>query len=321
MQESFPHYVIYAPNNGDLVIVSSAHGPVPPLTDAIFRAPRLAASLDRLEIRTIEDLRLRRVGDEGLARVLFAPVLTQVNSDYFPFVDTHASRTLFLNTSAPQLRDLSSATWPIIEMMGGDVKRVPYPVTLAKWGAGERVKDAIRAEHARRYILGELAEPEAVDKVGPAYAAASIFKAMLVDCGGSGAPHPPWDSAVTTATLLGVYLPPEVSAATWQRIEKGTCLTRLDADRREWIALFKAVGAREAPAMAAHAEHLLAAKVDRTPVEIEYLYGAALLGRVASGDREGARGVMASYGEKVPQARREGAELRTLQTFARMSPP
>ena len=48
MRESFPEYVVYAANNGDLIFVASPSGPVPPLTDAVFKMPNAAKLLERL---------------------------------------------------------------------------------------------------------------------------------------------------------------------------------------------------------------------------------------------------------------------------------
>src|SRR5207253_10637998 len=60
MRESFPHLVLYAANNGDLVMVASTSpAAMAPHAD-VFAAPGLAAALDHVEIRRMEYLILRQ---------------------------------------------------------------------------------------------------------------------------------------------------------------------------------------------------------------------------------------------------------------------
>jgi hypothetical protein len=74
----------------------------------------------------------------------------------------------------------------------------------------------------------------------------------------------------------------------WQRILSGKCIGELQEFQRRWLALFRAVAARDASRMAQHASDLLRTQPELGAEAREYLVLAALAGHVASSNNAAA---------------------------------
>ena len=318
MRESFPHLAIYAANGGDVLIIGSAEAPLQPLDGAPLAGEAMQRWLARLEMRGVADLELRRIADGRTAATLFADIVVPANSDYFPIVDIHADRARFLNQEARELIVLGNATLPITEMLDRQPRRRMQPTPVVKWPTSERVREAHIAEHARRFLMGEASASDVRSQVSPHLQHLLNFRLQLIDCKDTTHVRETWDSMLVTATLVNVSLPLEASLAVWDRVVRSACYGGLPADTRRWIELFQAVGRRDAQAMAAIAEELLAGAAVHPAADLEYLYGAAMLGRLAQGDREGARQLVAKYDRKLSGRRREQPAFTYFRNAATM---
>ena len=83
------------------------------------------------------------------------------------------------------------------------------------------------------------------------------------------------------------------------RIAASPCHASLYEFQRRWLALFQAVGARNAPRMAELASQLLATQNELGADAREYLVLAALAGHLASGDKVKALEAWGIYGPTV----------------------
>jgi hypothetical protein len=188
-----------------------------------------------------------------------------------------------------------------------------YPITLAARATVERVRQAERAEYARRYLLGEESSP-ARAALGTEFRAFALFKARFIDCQARFDATDWWDTAITTATLVSVYLPAAASDEVWDRVQKSSCYGALDERTRGLFDLFRAVGRRDAGRMASIAARLLEdASGERN---IEYLYGAALTGYVAGGRYDDARRTFIRFNGRIPEDRRRLGRFRWLESAA-----
>ena len=98
LAQVFPDYVIYTPNDKDLLIVAGEPEVLArPLAD-VFRMPGLAKELQRVNVQTIGDLDMRRLGGRRALEPLFASYAVPANSDYYPYLDLNAPRLRFLKT-------------------------------------------------------------------------------------------------------------------------------------------------------------------------------------------------------------------------------
>jgi spermidine synthase len=320
MRESFPEFVVYAPNNGDLIFVASPSGPVPPVSDAIFSMGGVRKLLERLEISRPEDLAIRRLGDHRSLTTQLRFLDSPPNSDYFPVVDTRAAKARFVQAKVADLKDLSVAPWPILDMMGVLSPASLTPITIAKFPAGERVREVQAAEHARRYLLGESSPAQSRELLGPYFTAVTQFKLRFIDCAPGAPTSEWWESAIATASLVNSFSSPAAAKAVWDKVEKAPCFAKLEARAKDWFRLFRAVGSRDARTMADLASAMLAA-VEKLPEgELEYLLGAAVLGQIVLGEIDEAARLIGKYWRSLPEARQNTAHMRWLRNAVVRNP-
>ncbi len=305
MRESFPHFAIYAANGGDVLIIASADAPLAAPASTALADGAMAGWLARLEMSGVHDLELRRIADDRTASTLFAAIDVPANSDYFPIVDIHADRARFLNQDARELLILGNATLPITEMLDRQPRRRMQPVLPLKWATSERVRDAQTAEFARRFLMGEATARDVRAAVTPHLQHLLNFRTQLIDCKDATHLRETWDSVLVTASLVNASLPLEGSAGVWDRVAGSPCYRNLAGDTRRWIDLFRAVGRRDAGEMTAIAEGLLAATPELAAADLEYLYGAAVLGRLARGELAQARQLVGQYDPRLSGTRRQ----------------
>ena len=110
-------------------------------------------------------------------------------------------------------------------------------------------------------------------------------------------------SALQVAKALNPYLPSDDIAPVWTRIMGSACYAELTEFQRRWLALFQAVGARNARRMAELAAPLVASERPLLADAREYLLLAALAGSVASGDKAKALELWKKYGQGTRAAR------------------
>ncbi len=119
----------YLTNGGDMVLVASPKGEVPPLGAGVFQQPLLAKDLARVGIENLRDLQdtlvMNRHGLEGYLTLY----PHQVNSDMFPILKLQAPRARFQNQRVTDFNDLGGAPWPIIRHLGGPAPRAE-PATI-----------------------------------------------------------------------------------------------------------------------------------------------------------------------------------------------
>ena len=109
-------------------------------------------------------------------------------------------------------------------------------------------------------------------------------------------------SALRIAKAVNPYLAPEQARALWAHLGSRPCFASLHEFQRRWIALFHAVGARDAARMAGLAAHLLATQEELGADAREYLLMAAMAGYLAAGNRERALELWRAQADRVGRA-------------------
>lgn len=104
----FDDYAVYATNGGDVLIVASPHGAVPPPDAAAFEHSALKPLLQFIDVRTPRDLELRRIGGKRELAPFIALWHSPPNSDYYPYVDQRAVERRFKHAAATPLIDLGA---------------------------------------------------------------------------------------------------------------------------------------------------------------------------------------------------------------------
>ena len=298
----FAHYAIYAPSDYDLLIMA-AEAPIPyPPQAAIFEQPGVAKELWTVHVLSAGDLDARYLGSRATLEPLFASYGMPPNSDYAPVLDRNAARHRFTEKSAADLVDLLNAEIPLLELLEpGRSKRAINPLFQGAY-AFERVENTRLAWYARDFLLRSRAPvPQAVPR--DLQKDLELVKLRLLECREPRELDVWLHSAIRVAQALNPYLAPDDVGAVWGRIVGSACYPYLQDYQRRWLALFQAIGARNATRMAELAAPLLAEQQVLPAGAREYLLLAALTGHVASGAKSKALELWGSYSPSVQVTR------------------
>ena len=108
--ENFPDYAVYASTGSDLLIVAGeTRALARPITDIPATMPGVARELRRVQVNSIRDIEVRRIGGKRSLAPMFLGYGVPANSDYYPYLDLHAAKYRFLHQSADELTPSSSS--------------------------------------------------------------------------------------------------------------------------------------------------------------------------------------------------------------------
>ena len=291
----FPHYAVFAPSDYDLLIMA-ADRPLPlQAQPRVFEHPGLAKELWTVHVLTAGDLDARYLGSRATLEPLFASYGMPANSDYAPVLDLNAARHRFMDKSAAELVALLNADLPLLEMLERERSRRPVNPLFKGAYAFDRVENARLAWYARDFLLRPRAPlPESVPR--ELQKDLELMKLRLLDCREPRELDLWLHSAMRVAKAINPYLAPDDLAPVWARIMGSPCYVDLQDFQRRWLALFQAVGARNAARMAELAAPLIGGEQPLIADAREYLLLVALTGYVASGDKAKALALWKTYG-------------------------
>jgi predicted membrane-bound spermidine synthase len=311
--QEFPDYAVYAATNSDLLIVAGDPATLAkPIAD-VFAMPGVARELHRVGLHALDDLRIRRIGGKAALAPLFASYGVPPNSDYYPYLDLHAAKYRFLQQSASELTGLGLASVPTVAMLEHRVERATPDPSIDSEDYLEKSEHIRRARYARDFLTHSqpptpFSIPRQLQKD------LELARTRLLDCR-EPERYDIWLHAVyQLAREMNPMLGPDDGAAIWSQFDAAPCSGALAADQKAWMALFKAVSRRDAAAMAALGEGLLARSSDLPSGHRQYLITAAMTGYLALGKDERARALWNRYPDDV-----EGAgdlNLRLLHAHA-----
>jgi spermidine synthase len=313
----FPDYVIYAANNGDLLIIAGDPATLArPLAD-VTATPGLLRELDRVYVHTPGDLDIRRLGGKRTLAPLFASYNTPANSDFHPFLDLHAARYRFLQESAGALTRLDSSGIPVASMLEGRRERTAGEVTFDGENYFDRIEDTRKALYALDFLnlAARGGEPPVPLGILTSFQKdLDVVRTRLVDC----VEPDKYDIWLSSAYQLARSVNPALTAAQaaglWDRILNSRCMQSVPAAFKPWLQLFRAVGARDAAQMAVLSQALLGATSELPRSHREYLVTAGMTGLLATGHKAGAG---ALYERHLQDVKNSGElDLRLLHAHA-----
>src|SRR5581483_6187721 len=206
------------------------------------------------------------------------------NSDFRPYLDLHAAKYRFLQQSAGELIDLGVAAVPAVAMLEGDAAgATPSPAAHSDEYL-DKAEQIRRARYAHDFLLRAVPpEPQGIPR--QLQKDLELIHARLIECRDPEKYdiwlHALYQVARTVNPLLGERDSGEI----WERFERAPCARSLAPEQRAWLALFRAVARRDAAAMAAGAEILLAGRSELPPGHRQYLLAAGMAGSLAQGQR------------------------------------
>src|SRR6185295_12217211 len=191
---------------------------------------------------------------------------------------------------------------PVLELLEPSrPRRAPNPLFEGA-DAFARLDNTRFAWYARNFLLDAAATEEQPAVTRAMQKDLELFKLRVLEC---RAPreHDVWlHSALRVAQTTNPFLTWDDLAPLWSRVQATRCFPALHDFQRRWIALFRAVAARDAPRMAEHASALLGSQGDAGIDAHEYLLAAAMAGHIAAGNRDAALAVWRAHGERARRA-------------------
>ena len=296
--EAFPHYVLFAPSDHDVLIIASA-SPIPlPPKAAVFEHPALAQELRTVHVLGPGDLDARYLGDRATLEPLFTSYGMPANSDYYPVLDLNAAQDRFTEKSASDVVALLNAGIPVLDMLQPALQR--RPVNPLHLGAAtfERVENTRLARYARDVLLGpKPPDPEGISTL--LEKDLELSKLRLIECREPRDQDVWLHSMINIARTVNPYLVPAETRALWAQFTGAACFATLREFQRRWILLFAAVGLRDAARSAELASALLASQEELTRDAREYLLMAGMAGHIAAGNPERAKELWTKYEERI----------------------
>jgi predicted membrane-bound spermidine synthase len=287
----FSDYAIYAATDIDLIIIAKNGGVLPPLSDAVFRHPRLAQELSRIQVRNVADFELHRIGGKRALQPYFDAFPIAANSDFFPVLDLGAARTRFLGARASDIVELSMLRIPALELLGEGARRGAITESPRPWLKRSELTQGALA--LRAFLLD--GRPDRIARIPAAVRSdAQLARMLAIECAGSPG-STGLDALLNAADALLPYLTSEELRAVWDRVGSSPCAARHGDVPRAWIALLSAVSGRDAGEMARRAEALLRHGEARANGRKDYLLAIAIAGRLARGDLDAAMGLWREF--------------------------
>jgi spermidine synthase len=311
IDSTFSDYTVYGANETDMLIVAR-QSKLPAQPDRrILELPDIALALDRIDIRKMQDLEIRRIGNKKYLRKLIASFPIRANSDYHPILDQNAARARFLNADATAFNILSHVVLPAFELLGGaDPFWEVTDVTPSSFFS--KTQAAYEAMLLRDYYLRGSFDLSSAHISPETRQQAMKLRQIFYDCRSGIEQNDRFTALFNTAVKMTAHLTPGELAAVWNKLESGGCTRSLSPFERNWIALFKAIGKRDAPSMVWAASTVLEKGQTMPPAMTKYGVVSGMLGCLMQGDRAGSLRLWQTYRSGILGAGEPDLLLRLL---------
>ncbi|HET7672240.1 MAG TPA: hypothetical protein VFK84_17665 [Burkholderiales bacterium] len=281
LEENFADYELWAANHGDLIVVASVNGRIPPPDVRVLEMPAVRAELERLHVRNVDDLLLHRVGGRSAIGAYFAAFGAQPNSDFYPSLDLNAAFARFMRQHVQDVVQLLEAPVPLLGFFDRPRGRQPDPMALSPGRRPwlRRAELATQAAAAANYIRdGDISR---LEQAAPGFADDLVLvRGALVDC---RLTLPPGALARLTGDIAAVtngHLAAAERKAVWARLADSPCSRRLPESERRWVRLHAAVAAADPAQMVEAAGGLLQPGVDLPPEHAPYVVAVHMSGHL-----------------------------------------
>ncbi len=306
LNRNFSDYAMYQTDESNVLIVAARTGKVPPLSDAMFSMPQMRSELSRVGINSLDDFAFRRLGSAATLTPMLQTLGAPVNSDYHPYVELTAPKSRFLRSQAPELPRLGIFHLPLVEMLERQGARWhPQALTpTTSW----RYAMVLNARGLRAAMLGEgKVEPEMAQRVAQ-------LEARLGGCAALDRHEGPATMhQLALATLA--FLDAENLRSLWRQAAWIRCPeARWPPTVVQRMALYRAIGERDAAAMLAAARDSLAMPSGDLDWR-RYALTAGLLAARAAGDGAAAQAIWKEYGIELYADGQLSPELLILLTM------
>ncbi|MCX7991257.1 MAG: spermidine synthase, partial [Proteobacteria bacterium] len=120
ISKNFADYALYVTTENEMLIVSS-NNPLGCLNDNILKDPQMYRVLKRLNMTTLADFQLRKIGEKKYFDSFFHSFDVRENSDFYPILERKAPKLRFFGLGAGQIINLITGPIPITKILMDDI--------------------------------------------------------------------------------------------------------------------------------------------------------------------------------------------------------
>lgn len=288
LSNSFDEYVFYITTENELLILSG-NDSLGCLRDEIFKIPQMKSVLKRLNITSVNDVTVRRLGDKTVLDTFFKVFDINENSDYDPIIERKGAKMRFLGAGAGDLLTLAGGPFPVFELLYNkdiwyekDVNispffQKPYQIKLAY-----EVKELI--------INGKVSSTLPINFVANVRRLNNFFEGR--------------DTIISHYERLTIifdifcfllpHLKTEDINILINKYEKSRNYAKLTEVEKLWLKLFSAINNRNYLTMTIIAANLIEKDKNIPPVAEEYLLAVYVAGNIAQNNLEKVRTLFAN---------------------------
>jgi spermidine synthase len=310
----FGTYTFYNVDDSNLLIVATVDAELPVPSERIFGWPLMRAELSRIGVRSIDDLRWRRIGDRRTLGSLLNASTVPANSDYFPFVDINAPRLRYLGANAGEVSGLTTLPVPFLDLILGNPVSSSTAEPSAQRGVvhDQAVREALEIRRAvAGGSLGDLSEGDA--------ASLMVIEMSAQRCADPDA-HILWTRAVLhLSERTAAYLGSSDFEAIWKTVTNSPCYKDVAGDHRTWADLGLAISRRDAGEIVKLGSRLLESHAPRKQNELAYVMTATAAAYARLGQLDQAGNLIKTYVSHLSQPGRYALPLQELLAMANSS--
>lgn len=289
LSKNFSDYTVYlTAGNVDLMIVAKKQGTLGALKTDALQIPAFRAAAARIHVYGLQDIRIREVGSKEFLDPLFQSYQVPVNSDYYPFLDQNAAKARFMSSGAASILRLATGPVPYMHLISQHDESEPSLSTASVASGCDMTLLARRASSMKQYLLtGTFPKDAAADEriVSSIVRTTAVnLRKLFQDCG-SFSEAVRKELLSTAAVIMLPYLSHEELKPVWSEFEKPSCSVRMSDMEKQYLVLFKAMGARDFNRVSVTARDLLAHDATLPQHIRTYLVGIGMLSFIANGSR------------------------------------
>jgi predicted membrane-bound spermidine synthase len=295
IRTNFSDYVVYAPNDFDMIIIAKGKGKLSAPDRNILGIPAIETALKRIYINGPQDIEIRKIGDRRFLDRMLQEYPCKTNSDYFPYIDQNAARTRFMGSSAAELTIFPQVPLPALEMLSPPGSpRTETNVTPSIYSHNSQ--SAYTAMVLRDYFLtgnyrdsyGAIPDNVRQDamKVKGMFTSRADSRMMMEGVG----------NFFATAIRIIPFLTPNELDSIWNSMVKGPCYSAAPVQIKELLSLFRSAGERNGRDIYLKSKELLVGSAEMTQGTVKFLLSSGMLGAITDGDWKASGALWNSYG-------------------------
>lgn len=280
----FQDYTLYNSGAGDIIIIASPDRPLTTLNPVALDFPNLKPLLKNSGINNYQDVELHRIGSKRVLAPLFKTLNYNYNSDYFPILDTNASRTRFTGASALQIRGLLLSVIPALNILD---RRLDYP--SRQYTASTRVVTSEQRHYLiklrDRIINYNSARKSNTKREYLLERNATVVRYSFSHCV-QGSTQPALDELIKLGFKVVPLLTQAEQKPLWEFIATTSCFTQQEenSELTQWLQLFQAINTSNYKEMSTISKTLLDTKhYNKNIKSLTYLLSIGILGDAMRG--------------------------------------